>query len=106
MRQFKINAMGSRFFAVKLSSRWLKQQRTSNPYIVEIADCDDVEVYIEALSLMYCKDLRKKLMKEDVTGVLGILKEYVKFLAESSLYVTQVSLLHWADITEKCVTFQ
>ncbi|KAL7177794.1 hypothetical protein ACSBR2_031040 [Camellia fascicularis] len=24
---------------------------------------------------MYCKDLRKKLMKEDVTRVLGILKE-------------------------------
>ncbi|KAF5953221.1 hypothetical protein HYC85_011165, partial [Camellia sinensis] len=64
----------SRFFAVKLSDRWSKQQRTSNPYIVEIADCDDVEVYIEALSLMYFKDLRKKLMKEDVTRVLGILK--------------------------------
>ncbi|XP_028084566.1 uncharacterized protein LOC114285688 isoform X2 [Camellia sinensis] len=65
-----------RFFAVKLSDRWSKQQRTSNPYIVEIADCDDVEVYIEALSLMYCKDLRKKLMKEDVTRVLGILKAF------------------------------
>ncbi|CAL5345297.1 unnamed protein product [Camellia sinensis] len=64
----------NQFFAVKLSDRWSKQQRTSNPYIVEIADCDDVEVYIEALSLMYCKDLRKKLMKEDVTRVLGILK--------------------------------
>ncbi|CAL5389306.1 unnamed protein product [Camellia sinensis] len=66
----------NQFFAVKLSDRWSKQQRTSNPYIVEIADCDDVEVYIEALSLMYCKDLRKKLMKEDVTRVLGILKAF------------------------------
>ncbi|THF97205.1 hypothetical protein TEA_012327 [Camellia sinensis var. sinensis] len=65
----------SRFFTVKLSDRWLKQQRTSNAYIVKIVDCDDVEVYIEALSLMYCKDLRKKLMKEDVTRVLGILKK-------------------------------
>ncbi|CAK9156596.1 unnamed protein product [Ilex paraguariensis] len=64
----------SRFFAVKLSERWLKQQRFSSPYIVEIADCDDIEVYIETLSLMYCKDLRKKLMKEDVSRVLGILK--------------------------------
>ncbi|XVF52949.1 hypothetical protein PTKIN_Ptkin05aG0059100 [Pterospermum kingtungense] len=43
-------------------------------YIVEIADCDDVEVYIETLRFMYCKDLRKKLMKEDVSKVLGILK--------------------------------
>lgn len=64
----------SRFFAMKLSDRWIKQQRVSGPYIVEIADCDDVEVYIETLRLMYCKDLRKKLMKEDVTRVLGILK--------------------------------
>ncbi|XP_015896467.2 BTB/POZ domain-containing protein At1g63850 [Ziziphus jujuba] len=66
----------SRFFAVKLSDRWTKQQRTTSPspYSVEIADCDDVEIYIETLRLMYCKDLRKKLMKEDVPRVLGILK--------------------------------
>ncbi|KAM3001455.1 BTB/POZ domain-containing protein At1g63850-like [Malus sylvestris] len=68
----------SRFFAVKLSERWVKQQRmtlsSSPPYNVEIADCDDVEVYIEALRLMYCKDLRRWLMKEDVPKVLGILK--------------------------------
>ena len=59
---------------MKLSDRWAKQQRGASPYVVEIADCDDVEVYIEALRLMYCKDLRKKLMREDVTRVLGILK--------------------------------
>ncbi|XP_027341650.1 BTB/POZ domain-containing protein At1g63850-like [Abrus precatorius] len=66
----------SRFFAVKLSDRWTKQQqqRSPLPYEVEIADCDDVEVYIETLRLMYCKDLRKRLMKEDVSRVLGILK--------------------------------
>ncbi|XP_022720676.1 BTB/POZ domain-containing protein At1g63850-like [Durio zibethinus] len=66
----------SRFFAVKLSDRWASQQRngSAGPYIVEIADCDDVEVYIETLRLMYCKDLKKKLMREDVSKVLGILK--------------------------------
>ncbi|XP_047328864.1 BTB/POZ domain-containing protein At1g63850 [Impatiens glandulifera] len=65
----------SRFFAVKLSERWSRQQpRSPNPYVVEISDCDDVEVYIETLRLMYCKDLRKKLMREDVSKVLGILK--------------------------------
>lgn len=76
----------SRFFAVKLSDRWAKQLRsaTSNttsappPHIVEIADCEDVEVYIETLRLMYCKDLRKKLMREDVPKVLGILKVITK----------------------------
>ncbi|KAJ6326723.1 hypothetical protein OIU78_013748 [Salix suchowensis] len=65
----------SRFFAVKLSDKWANnQQRMSVPYAVEIADCDDVEIYIETLRLMYCKDLRRKLMKEDVPRVLGILK--------------------------------
>ncbi|XP_073051135.1 BTB/POZ domain-containing protein At1g63850 [Primulina eburnea] len=64
----------SRFFALKLNEKWVKQQRSMGPYIVEIADCDDIEVYIESLRLMYCKDLRKKLMREDVPRVLGILK--------------------------------
>lgn len=70
----------SRYFAVKLSDRWARQQRNgSEPYIVEIADCDDVEVYIETLRLMYCKDLRKKLMREDVPKILGILKVTFNF---------------------------
>uniref|UniRef100_A0A7N0U1I8 BTB domain-containing protein n=1 Tax=Kalanchoe fedtschenkoi TaxID=63787 RepID=A0A7N0U1I8_KALFE len=66
----------SRFFSGKLSERWSKQQPRSPslPYAVEIADCDDVETYIETLRLMYCKDLRKMLMREDVPRVLGILK--------------------------------
>ncbi|CAH8350364.1 unnamed protein product [Eruca vesicaria subsp. sativa] len=59
----------SRFFATKLSDRW-----SSSPYIVEISDCDDVEVYIETLMLMYCRDSRKKMMRQDVSRVLGILK--------------------------------
>ncbi|KVH90128.1 BTB/POZ domain-containing protein At1g63850-like [Cynara cardunculus var. scolymus] len=66
----------SRFFAVKLSEyRWKGgQQGQQQPYIIEIADCDDIEVYIESIRLMYCKNLRRKLMKEDVPRVLGILK--------------------------------
>lgn len=64
----------SRFFALKLNESWVKQQGSWVPYNVEIADCDDIEVYIETLRLMYCKDLRKKLMKEDVPRVLGILR--------------------------------
>ncbi|CAN1189697.1 BTB/POZ domain-containing protein At1g63850 [Linum perenne] len=66
----------SRFFAVKLSDRWAtkQQEASSGPYVVEISDCDDIEVYIESLMLMYSKDLRRRLMKEDVCKVLGILK--------------------------------
>lgn len=72
----------SRFFAGKFG---FKNHRGCNgngngngvettPFSVEISDCDDVEVYIETLRLMYCKDLRRKLMREDVLKVLGILK--------------------------------
>lgn len=70
----QILVVHSRFFALKLNESWVKQQGSWVPYNVEIADCDDIEVYIETLRLMYCKDLRKKLMKEDVPRVLGILR--------------------------------
>ncbi|KAL3498886.1 hypothetical protein ACH5RR_041618 [Cinchona calisaya] len=70
----QILVANSRFLAEKLSEKWVRQQRNVGPYVMEIADCDDIEVYIETLKLMYCKDLRKKLMSEDVSRVLGILK--------------------------------
>ncbi|KAK4370394.1 hypothetical protein RND71_009869 [Anisodus tanguticus] len=57
----------SRFFADKI-------KRSGSHHSVEILDCDDVEVYVETLVLMYCDDLRKRLMGEDVTKVLGLLK--------------------------------
>ncbi|KAE8722504.1 BTB/POZ domain-containing protein [Hibiscus syriacus] len=64
----------SRFFAVKLSDRSPETNGSGEPYSLEIADCEDVEVYIETLRLMYGKDLRKMLMREEVSSVLGILK--------------------------------
>ncbi|XP_021725506.1 BTB/POZ domain-containing protein At1g63850-like [Chenopodium quinoa] len=74
----QILVANSRFFAGKFAA---KIHRNGNgggadttPFAVEIADCDDVEVYIETLRLMYCKDLRRKLMREDVPRVLAILK--------------------------------
>ncbi|KAI3422718.1 BTB domain-containing protein, partial [Psidium guajava] len=72
----EILAAHSQFFASKLSDQWMKQQQRSAaaPPTVEIADCDDVEVYVETLRLMYCEDLRRRLMKDDVSRVLGILK--------------------------------
>ncbi|KAK7251355.1 hypothetical protein RIF29_34468 [Crotalaria pallida] len=68
----EILVANSRFFAGKLCERLMRKQGV--PYDVEIAECDDVEVYIDALRLMYCKDVRRKLMREDVSRVLGILK--------------------------------
>ena len=45
-------------------------------HYVEISDCDDVEVYVETLVLMYCDDfnLKKRLMGEDVSKILALLK--------------------------------
>lgn len=41
---------------------------------VQISECDDVEVYLETLVLMYYDDLKKRLMGEEVTKVLALLK--------------------------------
>jgi len=66
----------SRFFAAKLSDRWSKQQQQQrvNPNLIEITDIEDVEIYLETLRLMYCKDIKRRLMKENVPRVLDILK--------------------------------
>ena len=58
----------SRFFAEKL------RRDGAVSHSVEICDCDDVEIYVETVVLMYCEDLRKRLMGEEVSKVLGLLK--------------------------------
>ncbi|KAK3012629.1 hypothetical protein RJ639_008585 [Escallonia herrerae] len=59
----------SRFFADKLS-----RSGGGEAVSVEICDCDDVEVYVEAVVMMYCEDLKSRLMGVDVSKVLGLLK--------------------------------
>ncbi|XP_002531830.2 BTB/POZ domain-containing protein At5g60050 [Ricinus communis] len=59
----------SGFFREKLRDR-----EKGIMHSVEISECDDVEVYLEALVLMYCDDLKKRLMGEEVTKVLAVLK--------------------------------
>lgn len=66
----------SRFFASKLPE-WRSRQQKPFQHVLEISDCEDVGIYVETLQLMYCKDLRKKLMREDVSKVLSILKVLV-----------------------------
>lgn len=41
---------------------------------VQIVECDDVETYVEAVVLMYCDDLKNKLIGENVVKVLALLK--------------------------------
>ncbi|GMH26584.1 hypothetical protein Nepgr_028427 [Nepenthes gracilis] len=96
----------SRFFAEKLPARWPKQRSSGGtPFAVEIAECDDLEVYIETLRLMYCNDLRRKLMKEDVPKVLGILKvsAAIGFDAAVLSCLEYLEAAPWADDDEEKV---
>lgn len=57
------------FFADKLS-----EQQQSGSSSLEIDDCEDVEIYVETVGLMYCKEMRQRLIKQSVSRVLRILK--------------------------------
>lgn len=58
----------SKFFANKIS-----EQQPVFPCI-EIDDCEDVEIYVETIGLMYCKELKQRLIKQSVSRVLRIIK--------------------------------
>lgn len=57
----------STFFADKLS-------RQSPMSSIEVPDCEDVEIYVETVGLMYCSDVKQRLIKQSVPRVLRILK--------------------------------
>lgn len=59
----------SSFFADKLC-----KQSPDLPLLIEIADCEDVESYVETVGLMYSKDLKHRIIKLSVARVLRILK--------------------------------
>ncbi|PKA57053.1 BTB/POZ domain-containing protein [Apostasia shenzhenica] len=62
-----ILAEHSSFFSEKLA----RQSPVSH---IEIGDCEDVEIYVEAVGLMYCKEIRQRLIKQNVPRVLRVLK--------------------------------
>ncbi|XLS57049.1 hypothetical protein HN51_006804 [Arachis hypogaea] len=41
---------------------------------LQIEDCEDVEIYVETVGLMYCKEMKQRLMKQNVSRILRILK--------------------------------
>ncbi|KAI5077293.1 hypothetical protein GOP47_0007117 [Adiantum capillus-veneris] len=101
----QILAAQSRFFAAKLSDRWLKQPQQT-PHSVLISDCDDVEAYIDTLRLMYCRDVRKKLLKETVSRVLSILKVSAAIFFEAGVLscLEYLEAVPWAEEEEEKVT--
>lgn len=60
--------VNSSFFAEKLA-----EQEAGLPTL-QIDDCEDVEIYVETVGLMYCKDMKQRLIKQSVQRVLRILK--------------------------------
>lgn len=58
----------SSFFADKLS------EEQSSLSCLEIEDCEDIEIYVETVGLMYCKETKQRLIKQSVSRVLRILK--------------------------------
>ncbi|GJN24403.1 hypothetical protein PR202_gb12141 [Eleusine coracana subsp. coracana] len=62
-----ILAENSTLFADRIS-------RQSPVSCIEVPDCEDVEIYVETVGLMYCKDVKQRLMKQNVARVLRILK--------------------------------
>lgn len=61
----------STFFAQKLSD---DSHGGSPMRCVEIHDCDDAEIYVETVGLMYCDEAKHKLLKQNVSRVLRIMK--------------------------------
>ncbi|CAM6051943.1 unnamed protein product [Sphagnum compactum] len=97
----------SRFFAAKLSDRWSKQQQQRvNPNLIEITDIEDVEIYLETLRLMYCKDIKRRLMKENVPRVLDILKLSAHIMFEGCVFAClgYLEAMPWAEDEEAKVT--
>ncbi|XP_050205392.1 BTB/POZ domain-containing protein At3g50780 [Mercurialis annua] len=76
----------SSFFADKLSNK--------EPDIscLEIDDCEDVEIYVETVGLMYCKDVKQRLIKQSVSRVLRIIK-VAEFLGYNSCIQSSLEYL-------------
>lgn len=71
----KVLSERSRFFMEKMSCR--REKGVS--HMVEIRECDDVDIYVDIVVLMYCDDLKKK-EDENVNEILALLKVYVAIL--------------------------
>lgn len=83
----------SRFFAEKL--RGCEGESGVVSHSAEISECesDEVEVYVEAVVLMYCGDVKKRLMGQGVSKVLSLLKvEDIHVCVYGSLHICLVQL--------------
>ncbi|KAE9616642.1 hypothetical protein Lal_00034557 [Lupinus albus] len=94
----------SRFFAEKLRGE------NGISHSVEISDCDDVEVYVEAVVLMYCEDLKRRFrfMGEGVSKILTLLKvsAAIMFDLGVSSCIEYLEAIPWTEDEQKDVIAQ
>lgn len=95
----------SRFFAAKLMEMLSKEQ-CQLPHLIEITDCEDIEIYLETLQLMYSHDMKRKLVKKNVHRVLGILKVCAGIVFETGIFscLEYLEAMPWAEEDERKVT--
>ncbi|KAB2020938.1 hypothetical protein ES319_D07G104600v1 [Gossypium barbadense] len=91
----------SRFFAEKLSQR--KEKGVS--HTVEISECDDVEVYVETVVLMYSDDLKKRLIGENVNKVLALLQVSAAIMFDAGINscLEYLEAVPWSEDEEEKV---
>ncbi|KAF7809766.1 BTB/POZ domain-containing protein [Senna tora] len=81
----KVVLFGKQGFCVKLSvhrhvltdkSSFFARKLSQQPALscLQIDDCEDVEIYVETVGLMYCKEMKQRLIKQSVPRILRILK--------------------------------
>ncbi|KAJ7536196.1 hypothetical protein O6H91_12G059500 [Diphasiastrum complanatum] len=94
----------SKYFAARLSER-ASIQRVSQ-HVIDISDCEDVEVYLQTLRLMYLKDMKRALMKETVSRVLGILKVSASIVFDAGVLscLEYLEAVPWAEDEEEQIT--
>lgn len=97
----QILAAHSRFFAGKLAESMANEQ-CQLPHLIEITDCEDIEIYLETLQLMYFDDMKRKLVKKNVHRVLGILKVCAGIVFEAGIFscLEYLEAMPWAEEDE------
>lgn len=103
---FSVNMRVHRDVLVEQSSLFAdKLSRQSPVSCIEIRNCEDLDIYVETLGLMYCEKIKQSLMKHNVTHVLRILKvgEILGFHACIQSCLEYLDAVPWVEEEEEKV---
>ncbi|CAA7058048.1 unnamed protein product [Microthlaspi erraticum] len=84
----------SSFFAKKLAAK------DSVFACLEIESCEDAEIYVETIGLMYYKEMNQRLMKQNVSRVLRVLK-VLGFSSCIQSYLDYLEAVPWVGEEEE-----